>query len=200
MTAEEGPGMRDVQTVTAEGLPTTPVIDGVVVHRPPVHLDHRGSLFEIYNGDPSIWSAPVVYAYLASVLPGQIKGWSRHELKADRYTVTSGDLLVLLHDGRPDSPTTGVTQRVVLSPKGDRQLVIPTGVWHLLINLGTDEVHISTSRRSPTSTRPPTASCSTGTPTSFPSTCAATCRSSDLAISGRPRAAPGVTLAGCPPS
>jgi dTDP-4-dehydrorhamnose 3,5-epimerase len=142
MTAEEGPGMRDVQTVTAEGLPTTPVIDGVVVHRPPVHLDHRGSLFEIYNGDPSIWSAPVVYAYLASVLPGQIKGWSRHELKADRYTVTSGDLLVLLHDGRPDSPTTGVTQRVVLSPKGDRQLVIPTGVWHLLINLGTDEVHI----------------------------------------------------------
>jgi dTDP-4-dehydrorhamnose 3,5-epimerase len=142
MAADEGPGIRDAQTVTPDGESTLPVIDGVVVRRPTVHLDHRGSLFEIYNGDPAVWATPIVYAYQASVLPGQIKGWARHELKTDRYTLAVGDLLVLLHDGRPDSPTAGVTQRVVLSPKGDRQLVIPTGVWHLLVNLGAEEAHV----------------------------------------------------------
>jgi dTDP-4-dehydrorhamnose 3,5-epimerase len=138
----QGPGARDVQTVTADGESTLPAIDGVITHSPVVHLDHRGSLFEIYNGDPAIWPEPVVYCYQASVFPGQIKGWSRHEVKTDRYSLAVGELLVLLHDGRADSGTAGITQRVVLSPRGDRQLVIPAGVWHLLINLGVEEAHV----------------------------------------------------------
>jgi dTDP-4-dehydrorhamnose 3,5-epimerase len=143
MTADaQGPGVRDVQTVTADGDSTLPVIDGVVTRRPLEHLDHRGSLFEIYNGDPAIWPEPFVYCYQSSVLPGQIKGWARHEEKADRYSLAVGQLLVLLHDARADSPTAAVTQRVVLSPRGDRQLVIPAGVWHLLVNLGPDEAHV----------------------------------------------------------
>ena len=143
MTAEvRGPGARDVQTVTAAGESTLPVIDGVVTRRPVEHLDHRGSLFEVYNGDPAIWPEPFVYCYQSSVFPGQIKGWSRHELKTDRYSLAVGELIVLLHDGRGGSRTSGVTQRIVLSPRGDRQLVIPTGVWHLLINPGTVEAHV----------------------------------------------------------
>ncbi len=143
MTADvQGPGARDVQTVMASGESTLPVIDGVVTRSPAVHLDHRGALFEIYNGDPTIWPEPIVYCYQTSVFPGQIKGWSRHELKVDRYSLAVGELIVLLHDARSGSPTNGLTQRVVLSPRGDRQLVIPAGVWHLLINPGAEEAHV----------------------------------------------------------
>jgi dTDP-4-dehydrorhamnose 3,5-epimerase len=132
-----------VQTVTDAGASVLPVIDGVLTHRPVVHVDDRGSLFEIYDGSGSgMWAAPVVNCYQASVFPGQIKGWARHEVKTDRYSLASGELLVLLHDGRPDSPTCGLTQRVVLSPRGERQLCIPVGVWHLFAAIGPQEAQL----------------------------------------------------------
>lgn len=131
--------------MTSSGESTVPAIDGVLTHRPPVHLDHRGSLFEIYDsrgGGSPMWETPVVYCYQSSVLPRQLKGWARHVGKADRYCLVSGELLVLLHDGRPESPTHGLTQRVVLSVRGDLMLMIPAGVWHLLAALGPEEARL----------------------------------------------------------
>jgi dTDP-4-dehydrorhamnose 3,5-epimerase len=141
MTAETRPGIRDEQTVTADGRPTTPMIDGVVLHTPPVHLDHRGALFELYNGDPALWSVPIVYSYVFSVRPGQMKGWGMHEFKEDRYSLIVGEDLLFLHDDRPGSPTRGVTQQVVLSERGIRQIWIPRGVWHLHYNPTQHETH-----------------------------------------------------------
>jgi dTDP-4-dehydrorhamnose 3,5-epimerase len=142
MTTDARPGIRDVQTVTAEGRPTTPAIDGVVLHSPPVHLDHRGALYELYNGDPSLWSVPLVYSYVFTVRPGQMKGWGMHEFKDDRYSLIVGEDLLLLHDDRPDSATRGVTQSVVLSERGIRQVWIPRGVWHLHFNPTPHEAHL----------------------------------------------------------
>ena len=141
MAAEAGPGIRDEQTVTSDGRPTTPVIDGVVLRTPTVHLDHRGAVYEVYNGDPDLWSEPVVYAYVFTVRPGQMKGWGMHEHKEDRYSLIVGEGLVLLHDDRRDSPTRGVTQSVVLAERGTRQLLIPRGVWHLHYNPTPHEAH-----------------------------------------------------------
>lgn len=137
-----GPGTRDTQTVTSQGVSTLATVDGVVTRTPVVHLDHRGALFEINNGDPELWPEPIVYVYQTSVAPHQIKGWARHEVKVDRYTLSSGELLLLLYDGREGSRTHGVLQRVVLSPRGVRQVTIPVGVWHMLINLGNEEAYL----------------------------------------------------------
>lgn len=139
--SSELPGVPDVQTVTASGRAVASVIDGVVTRRPPVHVDHRGSLHELFNGEPDLGPEPVVHVYQTSLWPGQVKGWARHEHKVDRYTIAVGEMLALLYDGRVGSPTEGVLQRIVLSPRGDMQMRIPTGVWHLLINLSTDETH-----------------------------------------------------------
>lgn len=136
------PGRPDVQTVTRDGRPTTPTIDGVELRTPVTHVDHRGALHEIYNGDPELWPEPIVHLYQSSVFAGQIKGWSRHTTKIDRYTLATGELLVLLYDGRPESPTHGVTQSIMITARGVRQVRIPAGVWHLLINLGPDEAHV----------------------------------------------------------
>jgi dTDP-4-dehydrorhamnose 3,5-epimerase len=135
-------GAPDVQTVTADGRPTTPAIDGVLLHTPPVHLDHRGALYELYAGDSDLWSAPIVYSYVFTVRPRQMKGWGMHEHKEDRYSLVVGEDLLLLHDDRPGSATCGVTQAVVLSERGTRQVVIPRGVWHLHVNLTPHEAHL----------------------------------------------------------
>lgn len=140
-TPPELPGTPDIQTVTADGRSVAGVIDGVITRRPPVHVDHRGSLHELYNGSPDLGPEPVVHVYQTSLFPGQIKGWARHEHKVDRYTIAVGELLALLYDGRPGSPTEGVLQRIILSPRGTMQMRIPTGVWHLLVNLSTSETH-----------------------------------------------------------
>ncbi|WP_217999902.1 hypothetical protein, partial [Smaragdicoccus niigatensis] len=96
---------RDSQTVTSDGKSVAREIEGVKVRSTVNHVDHRGSVFEIFEGDLTFWDSPVVYAYQFSCLPGQVKGWGLHEKKFDRYTIISGEILTLLYDARPDSPT-----------------------------------------------------------------------------------------------
>jgi dTDP-4-dehydrorhamnose 3,5-epimerase len=146
MTTEQSPdagatierGEKDVATVTKTGAPLTTTIDGVVVLQPPVHVDHRGALVEMYT-NPEFWNAPFAYAYQTSIRPGMLKGWFAHEKKLDRYHIVSGELLVLLYDNRADSPTRGVTQKLVMSEKSARQVLIPPLVWHLSLNVGTTD-------------------------------------------------------------
>ncbi|GAB3254364.1 dTDP-4-dehydrorhamnose 3,5-epimerase family protein [Nocardioides dilutus] len=133
---------RDQQTVLPDGTSVAAVIDGVKMRSTPNHVDHRGSVFEIFEGQGDYWDEPVVYAYQFSIRRGLIKGWGLHEHKRDRYTLISGEVLVILYDARPDSPTSGVVQRIVLSDRGVRNLTIPTHVWHLNINLGPDEAFL----------------------------------------------------------
>jgi dTDP-4-dehydrorhamnose 3,5-epimerase len=136
------PAERDVASVTKDGRSLSQVIDGVKTRSTVNHLDHRGSVFEIFEGDLSFWGTPIVYAYQFSVRPHQMKGWGLHELKTDRYTIITGEVLLFLWDDRPDSPTRGVVQKVVLSDRAVRQVVIPVGVWHLSLNLGADEARL----------------------------------------------------------
>jgi dTDP-4-dehydrorhamnose 3,5-epimerase len=131
-------GEHDVATVHRDGSSLGSGIDGVVVLKPPVHVDHRGALVEMYT-DPAFWNAPFAYAYQTSIRPGMLKGWFAHEKKVDRYHIVSGELLVLLYDDREGSPTRGISQKFVLSEKSARQVLIPPLVWHLSMNVGTTD-------------------------------------------------------------
>ncbi len=133
---------KDVATVSPAGHSLAKVIDGVVTGAPVNHVDHRGRVFEIFAGDSEYWRKPVVYCYAFTVRPGLTKGWGLHEHKDDRYTLISGEVLTVLYDARVDSPTHGLSQKVVLTPEGTRQLLIPTGVWHLNICLSTTEAFL----------------------------------------------------------
>lgn len=135
-------GSKDIQTVTKDGVPTAKIIDGVKTRSTPNHVDHRGTVFEMFEGTLDFLETPIVYAYQFSVRPRQMKGWGRHELKTDRYTIISGEILLFLWDDRPDSPTRGVVQKLVMSDRALRQVIIPTGVWHLSVNVGDVEAHL----------------------------------------------------------
>jgi len=134
--------LADVQTVTADGKAVAKAIDGVRTSSPINHVDHRGRVFEIFPGANDYWVDPVVYCYSFTVHPGQVKGWGLHQEKDDRYTLITGEMMTVLYDARLDSPTHGTVQKVTLTPQGTRQLLIPTGVWHININIGRDEVFL----------------------------------------------------------
>jgi dTDP-4-dehydrorhamnose 3,5-epimerase len=132
-------GTPDRPTVNAKGESVAAVIDGLKTKRGVVHVDHRGRLFEVFNEADDYWSSPVVHSYVFTVRPGTIKGWGVHDHKWDRYCIISGEMLVVLWDGRDGSPTHGLVQEVVLSAEGVRMLSTPPGVWHVNINLGPGE-------------------------------------------------------------
>jgi dTDP-4-dehydrorhamnose 3,5-epimerase len=135
-------GVRDAQTVTRAGASVARAIEGVVTHAPVNHVDHRGRVFEIHAGPSDFWADPLVYCYTFTIRPGQTKGWGLHREKEDRYTLVHGEVLTLLYDAREDSPTHGVVQKVTLTEQGVRQLRIPTGVWHMNVNLGEHEAFL----------------------------------------------------------
>ena len=135
-------GTRDSQTVDSEGRPLAKTIHGVKTRSTPNHVDHRGTVFEVFEGTGDYWDSPVVYAYQFSVRPGLMKGWGLHEHKIDRYTIITGEIMLFLVDTREDSPTRGVEQRVVMSDRGIRQVTIPAHVWHLSVNMTDEEARL----------------------------------------------------------
>jgi len=131
-------GSQDSATVDSSGAIRSSNIHDVVIHKPPVHADHRGELVEMFT-IPEFWDAEFAYAYQTSIRPGMLKGWFAHENKLDRYHIVRGELLVLLYDGREDSPTCGLSQKLLLSDRSTRQVLIPQRVWHLSLNVGQDD-------------------------------------------------------------
>ena len=134
--------IKDVKKAERDGTLLGPPIDGLKLIRPVTHADHRGALFEIYDGDTDKWPDPVVWIYQTSLYPGVIKGWFVHDHKSDRYTLSTGTILACFYDGREDSPTFGNSFYATLSERGFRQAFIPAGVWHLTANVGTEEAHL----------------------------------------------------------
>jgi dTDP-4-dehydrorhamnose 3,5-epimerase len=134
--------LEDIQTVTSSGESVARVIDGVMTQSLVNHVDHRGRVFEVYPGPSEYWHDPVVYCYMWSIRSLTSKGWGLHLEKDDRYTLISGEAMTVLYDARTSSPTHGLIQKVPMSTQGTRQLLIPTGVWHITFNLAESETFL----------------------------------------------------------
>jgi dTDP-4-dehydrorhamnose 3,5-epimerase len=129
----------DAPTVDAAGRRLSTGIDGVVYSRAVSHVDHRGSLTEAVNFDDPFWDEPIVYSYCFTIRPGRIKGWGMHRKQADRYFLTTGNVRVVLFDGRVRSPTHGRFAEFHLTDSARGRLLIPPGVWHADQNWGDTE-------------------------------------------------------------
>lgn len=114
-------------------------IEGVLLERPPRHVDHRGSLFEAVSHGHSFWNEPIVHCEWVVSSPGMIKGWGMHRESVDRYVVGTGRIRVVLFDGREDSPSHGRFAQFHFSDQSPGWLRIPTGVWHASQNYGDTE-------------------------------------------------------------
>lgn len=109
--------------------PCESLIDGVVIRAITRHGDDRGSFAETYRQE---WfeGPAMVQGNRSDSLAGTIRGLHFHRRQADYWLCVRGMILVGLHDVRPDSPTRGTTQGVLLSGDTSSGIYIPPGVAH----------------------------------------------------------------------
>ena len=131
--------VKDGQTVTPDGKPLAPGIDGMARRASDPIVDDRGSLFEIYNTGWGFHQAAVDHIYAVTLRPNVVKGWALHKHHEDRYFILSGEMQVILYDVRPGSSSYGRVVRVTLSDKRRELLSIPRMVWHADVNIGTSD-------------------------------------------------------------
>ena len=133
-------GLRqDVQTVSVDGEPVGKLIDGVLLRYQVTQVDERGTLCEILDPRWGVTDAEIVYVYQFTIRPGKIKGWHVHRLHDDRIFISRGELKVVLYDAREGSPTHGMINEVYRSELRRSLMVIPRGVFHAHVNIGSND-------------------------------------------------------------
>jgi len=109
------------------------MINGVKTKKLKVIPDDRGFLMEILRSDDEIFEK-FGQVYMTGVKQGVAKGWHYHKIQDDHFVCVLGKALVVLYDGREDSPTKGEVQEFILSEPatdGEHLVVkIPKGVYH----------------------------------------------------------------------
>jgi dTDP-4-dehydrorhamnose 3,5-epimerase len=131
---------RDAQTVTPEGKPLAPLIEGIKIREVRTHCDARGSVVEIFDKRWGWHSAPVSSLHCFTVRPGFVKGWSLHEHHEDRYMILQGEMELVLFDPRPNSSTYGKVGKILMSERHRCLVNIPAYVWHADQNIGVTDV------------------------------------------------------------
>jgi len=126
---------KDEQRVTADWSTVQPIIDGVVVREVRhVPRDH-GVITEMYRPEWDPTGLPVVHIYQSRLFPGALGAWSCHQKSIDRLFVSSGQLKIVLYDGRAASPTASLINELHVGDSRPAMVVIPPGVWHGVQNL-----------------------------------------------------------------
>lgn len=129
-----------MQTVTSDGKPTSRLTDGVVFRDALTHADERGTVVEMFDPRWDWHPDPLIFAYSFTMRPNVVKGWNLHEEHEDRYFVLQGEMMLVLYDVRPGSPTFGEICKIVLSEHRRRIVNVPKNVWHADHNIGGKDV------------------------------------------------------------
>jgi dTDP-4-dehydrorhamnose 3,5-epimerase len=133
---------KDSQLVTKDWQTIQQPIDGIVV-REVLHVprDH-GIITEVFRPEWDPTGLPIVHIYQSRLFPGAIGAWSCHAETIDRLFVNQGHLKVVLYDGREGSKTEGKVMEMFAGDSRPCFVVIPSGIWHGLQNLGSSDALI----------------------------------------------------------
>lgn len=119
-----------------------PKIHGVIIRDLKVNWSDDGSFTEIMRfgaGANSIMdSQDQLQINLSLIQPGAIKAFHKHSKQFDVWSAWE-PLLVVLYDGRLDSPSFNRIMRFVLC---NQSLYIPEGVSHGCANLNNHPIHL----------------------------------------------------------
>ena len=135
----KSPAVKDQPTVTRDGKSLGRRIAGLLIRPAITQQDRRGELVEVFNPAWKILPAPMVYAYQATVRPGQIKGWVVHRKQADRIFTSLGSQRWVFFDDRKGSRTRGRLNHFTFGERSRVLIAVPPGVWHAVQNVGTTD-------------------------------------------------------------
>jgi dTDP-4-dehydrorhamnose 3,5-epimerase len=104
-------------------------IDGITVTAFQEHADHRGALCEVFRDSWPTGMRPVQWNLVASNAD-VLRGVHIHIRHSDYLMCIGGEMLLGLHDVRPDSPTHGQAEIITLRESEPLAVTIPPGVAH----------------------------------------------------------------------
>lgn len=106
------------------------VINGVQSIPLRVISDDRGAVLHMLRNDSPHFSS-FGEVYFSEINPGIIKAWKRHLRMTQYFAVPVGRVLFVLQDNRPNSPSYGATQEVILGrPDAYSLLIVPPLIWY----------------------------------------------------------------------
>lgn len=114
------------------------MIQGVAIKELSTYPDERGFFREIIRVTDEFFSEGFGQFSHSLMFPGVAKAWHVHKTQVDWWYVPVGNVKVVLHDMRENSPTKGQTEEYFLGENyGAKVLRIPPGVAHGCKALGT---------------------------------------------------------------
>jgi len=118
------------------------VIDGVKVIPLRTILDERGMVRHMLRRtDPHFSEFGEIY--FSVIFPGAIKAWHRHREMELNYAVVSGNIKLVLHDGRKGSPTRGETQEIFMGEDNYVLVKVPPGVVNGFAAVGNERAIVA---------------------------------------------------------
>lgn len=105
------------------------IIDGVLLHPLKQISVPKGDLWHAFKASDEGYVG-FGEAYFTQIQPHEVKGWKRHNRCVLNLVVVSGTIKFVIYDDRISSPTKGLFQEILLSPKNNYQrLTVPSGLW-----------------------------------------------------------------------
>ena len=109
---------------------------GVVLQDLPVIPTDGGAVLKMLRSDSSLFKA-FGEVYFSEVQPGKVRAWKSHREQTQMFCVPYGRMKLVLYDERPESPTYGRVETVVLGrPHAYRLLRVPPKIWYGFTPLG----------------------------------------------------------------
>lgn len=113
-------------------------IPDVVVKDLAAHSDPRGWLVELFREDDTPPQYRPVMGYISYTKAGVARGPHEHVDQADYFAFLGPSTFrIYLWDSRPGSPTSGVRQVLVAGESAPKSIIIPAGIVHAYLNIGT---------------------------------------------------------------
>lgn len=118
------------------------MIDGVKVIPLQTILDERGMVRHMLRRtDPHFSEFGEIY--FSVIFPGAVKAWHRHKKMELNYAVVSGNIKLVLWDGRKGSPTHGETQEICMGEDNYVLVKVPPGVVNGFVSLGNERAIVA---------------------------------------------------------
>jgi len=113
------------------GLNIIPISINGVVKQPLLQIeDFRGAVLHMLREDSPLFSR-FGEIYFSLIHAGVIKGWKRHRLITQHFTVPMGRIRLIIYDAREQSPTHGQVSEYLLGrPDNYCLLRIPPMIWY----------------------------------------------------------------------
>lgn len=105
------------------------MIAGVSIHPLKIIKDDRGQIMHMLRADAPHFKA-FGEIYFSAVFPERVKAWHIHKKMTLNYAVPFGEILMVLYDDRPGSPTQGEVMEIPLGDSNYSLVTVPPMVWN----------------------------------------------------------------------